>query len=90
MEAYNPQDHSAGIYRNGGPLLLNLLYYTNKSLENAGRPECGKKIGPASAFSPTVNFVSPASVFRHQGQSGTAGHVLVRHCPAMGPICMPD
>jgi hypothetical protein len=27
--------------------------------------------------------VSPASVFRHQGQSGTAGYGLVWHCPAM-------
>jgi hypothetical protein len=24
-----------------------------------------------------------ASEFRHQGQSGTAGHGLVQHCPAM-------
>jgi hypothetical protein len=28
-------------------------------------------------------LVSPASVFRHPGQSATAGHGLVRHCPAM-------
>jgi hypothetical protein len=30
-----------------------------------------------------VNCLSPASAFRHQGHSGTAGHGLVRHCPAM-------
>jgi hypothetical protein len=28
-----------------------------------------------------VNCVNPASAFRHQGQSGTAGHGLVWHCP---------
>jgi hypothetical protein len=27
--------------------------------------------------------VSPASAFRHMVQSGTAGHGLVRHCPAV-------
>jgi hypothetical protein len=37
----------------------------------------------ASAFLRLVNCVSPASAFCHQGQSGTAGHVLVRHCPAL-------
>ncbi len=30
-----------------------------------------------------VNFFSPASVFPHQGQSGTAGQGLVRYCPVM-------
>jgi hypothetical protein len=25
----------------------------------------------------------PASAFRHQGQSGTAGHGLVRQCPTL-------
>jgi hypothetical protein len=42
-----------------------------------------EKVSPESEFPPVVNFVRPASVFRHQGQSGTAGHGLVRHCPAM-------
>ncbi len=37
---------------------------------------------PASAFLPVFNCISPASAFRHQGQSGTSGHGLVRHCPA--------
>jgi hypothetical protein len=39
-------------------------------------PECrnAEKISSASAFSPVVNCLSPASAFRHQGQSGTAGH----------------
>jgi hypothetical protein len=49
-------------------------------------PECwnaGVKDSPASAFSTLVNFPSPASAFRHQGQSGTADHKLVRHCSAM-------
>jgi hypothetical protein len=36
-------------------------------------PECRKKLILASAFLTVVNFVSPASAFRHQGQSGTAG-----------------
>ncbi len=37
----------------------------------------------ASAFLQTVNFLSLASAFRHQGQSNTAGHGIVRHCSAM-------
>jgi hypothetical protein len=39
-------------------------------------PECrnAKTISSASAFSPVANCLSPASAFRHQGQSGTAGH----------------
>jgi hypothetical protein len=83
VEAYALQVHTAGGHRNVGPLLLKFLYVTNKSLVNAGIPKCRKKVSPASAFLPVVNFVSLASVFRHQGQSGTAGHGLVRHCPAM-------
>ncbi len=39
--------------------------------------------GMPEKVSPVVNFFNPASAFRHQGQSGTAGHGLVRHCPAM-------
>ncbi len=46
-------------------------------------PECRRKVSPASAFLPAVNFFSPASAFWHQGQSGTAGDGLVRHCPAL-------
>jgi hypothetical protein len=34
-------------------------------------------------FLPVVCFLSPAYAFRHKGQSGTAGHELVRHQPAM-------
>ncbi len=41
---------------------------------NAGMPRKGS---PASAFLPDVGCVRPASVFRHQGQSATAGHGLV-------------
>jgi hypothetical protein len=44
---------------------------------NIGMPECRRKV------SPVVNFFNPASAFRHQGQSGTFGHGLVRHCPVM-------
>ncbi len=62
--------------------MLLLLYDVEKSYVNAGMPECWRKVSPASAFLPAVNF-GPASAFRHQGQSGTAGHGLVRHCPAM-------
>jgi hypothetical protein len=36
-----------------------------------------------TTFSPAFNLVSPAKLFRHQGQSGTAGHGLVWYCPAM-------
>ncbi len=46
-------------------------------------PECREKVCPASAFLRMVNCVSPASAFRHHGRSSTAGHALVRHCPAM-------
>ncbi len=46
-------------------------------------PECPKKVCPASAFLPIFRSLSPASTIRHQGQSGTAGHGLVRHYPAM-------
>jgi hypothetical protein len=42
-----------------------------------------KKVSPALAFLPVFNWVSPASVFQHYGLSSTAGHGLVRHCPAM-------
>ncbi len=42
--------------------------------------ECQEKVSPASAF---LLVVSPASAFRYQGQSGTDGHGLVRHCPAL-------
>ncbi len=64
--------------------MLFLLYDVESSYVNAGMPE---KSCPASAFLPAVHFFSPASAFRHQGQSGTAGHRLVRHCPAMA-ICI--
>jgi hypothetical protein len=40
-----------------------------------------KVVSPA--FLLVVNWVSPALAFWHQGQSDTAGHGLVRHCPAM-------
>ncbi len=46
--------------------------------------ECRRKVSPASAFLPTVNFLSSASAFRHQGQFVTADHGWeVRHCLAM-------
>ncbi len=83
VEAYTLQLHTAGVYRMSDPTLLNLLYDTDKRLVNAGIPECQKKVSQASAFLPVVIFPSPASVFRHQGQSGTTGHVSVWHCPAM-------
>jgi hypothetical protein len=46
---------------------VNIFY----SILHAGMPE---KVNPAS-----VNCLSPASAFRHRGQSGTAGHGIVRH-----------
>ncbi len=42
----------------------------DQSLVNDGISECRKKVSPASAF-------------RNQGQSATAGHGLVRNCPAL-------
>ncbi len=54
-----------------------------KTHENAGIPERRRKVSPTSACLPEVTFFSPASAFRHKNQSGTAGHGLVRHCPAM-------
>jgi hypothetical protein len=66
-------------------------------------PECREKRGSSiSAFLPEVNFVNPASAFRHQGQSGTAGHGLAQLCPVqvkshffvqsilVGPIAIRD
>jgi hypothetical protein len=50
---------------------------------NTRMPE---KVSPASAFLPVVNRVCPASAFRHQGQSGTTVHGLVRHSLAMCSI----
>jgi hypothetical protein len=49
-------------------------------------PECRRKVSTATAFLPVVSCLSPASAFRHRHsgirvQSGTPGHVLVRHCP---------
>ncbi len=49
---------------------------------NAGMSECRKKVMPASAFSQELSRVSPASVFRHQVQSGT-GLVCSRISPAL-------
>ncbi len=46
-------------------------------------PECRIKVSLTSALLLAVNFFSSASAFRHQGESGTAGHGLVRHCPDM-------
>jgi hypothetical protein len=41
----------------------------------------------SSAFLPEDNFLSLASAFQHQFQSGTAGHGLVWHHPAKWLIC---
>ncbi len=52
-------------------------------------PECrnaNKKFSPASLVFRQFITLSPASAFRHRGQSGTASHGLVRQCPAMA-IC---
>ncbi len=40
--------------------------------------DCRTKFSPASAFLPVTNCPSPASAFRHQGRSGTAGHPPVK------------
>jgi hypothetical protein len=44
-------------------------------------PKCQKKVSPAPAFYRQSTFFSLTSAFLHQGQSGTAGHGLVQHCP---------
>ncbi len=59
-------------------LVLLELHDVEKSYVNAGMPE---KVNPA-LFTGSQLF-SPAPAFRHQGQSGTAGHGLFRRCPAM-------
>ncbi len=43
----------------------------------------GKCLSGISIFT-VVNWVCPASAFRHQGQSGTASHGLVRHRHSYG------
>jgi hypothetical protein len=58
---------------------LFLLDDVEKSHVNAGMSERRRKICPALAFFLAVNFFSPSSAFRYQGQSGTASH----DCPAM-------
>ncbi len=45
--------------------------------------ECWTKVSLASALLPVDNCLSLIPAFRHQGQSGSAGHGIVRHCPAM-------
>ncbi len=42
----------------------------------------GDKVRPETAFFPVVTWINPTSAFWRQGQSGTTGHGLVRHCPA--------
>ncbi len=49
-------------------------------------PECRRKVSPASVFLPVVSCLIRISIPGISGirvQSGTAGHGLVRHCPAM-------
>ncbi len=46
-------------------------------------PECMEKVISTSIFLLLANCVIPASAFRYQGQSSTAGHGLDRYCPAM-------
>ncbi len=62
------------------PLVLNLSFDVQKSYKDAGMPG---KVSPALAFLRSVNSVNPASALQHHSQSDTAGHGLVRHCPAM-------
>jgi hypothetical protein len=38
----------------------------------------GEKVSPASLVLPLVRIIIPASAFRHQRQSGTAGHGTFR------------
>ncbi len=53
---------------------------------HAGMLECqnaDKKFSPASLVFRQFITLSPASAFRHRGQSDTASHGLVRQCPAI-------
>ncbi len=45
--------------------------------------KCREKVILALAFLQAVNCPSLAAAFPHPGQSSTASHILVRHCPAM-------
>jgi hypothetical protein len=48
---------------------------------DARMPECrnaDEKLSPASLVFRLIILLSPASAFRHHGQSGTASHGLVR------------
>ncbi len=87
-----PACFTAGFYsisRQGTP--WRYFFLNEQVMRKARRPRLlksvcrntGEKISPESAFLRLVNCASPASAFRHQAHSGTAGHVLVRHCPAM-------
>jgi hypothetical protein len=65
-------------------MVLLLLYDAiEKSYVTAGMSECQKKVNPSSAFLPLVNCLSRHRHSGIRGQSGTAGHGIVRHCPAM-------
>jgi hypothetical protein len=58
--------------------ILFYYYYYPDPQHFVEMPEYRKKVSPASLVLPLVRRVSPASVFRHQPQSGTAGHGLTR------------
>ncbi len=46
-------------------------------------PDANRKVSSASLVFSQFTTLSPASAFRHRGQSGTASHGLVRQCPVM-------
>jgi hypothetical protein len=46
------------------------------------RQNARDKVSPASEFFTEVICFNPEPAFRHQGQSGIAGHGLVLHCLA--------
>jgi hypothetical protein len=77
------------ISRQGTPCMEVLLGERKSDEENqetsAVISKCrntGEKISPESAFLRLVNCASPASAFRQQAHSGTAGHVISPALPS--------
>ncbi len=53
------------------------------TMDMHGCRNADKKFSPASLVFRQFTTLSPASAFRHHGQSGTASHGPVHQCPAM-------
>jgi hypothetical protein len=64
-------------------MMLLLLYGVENSYVNARMPE--KSYSGINIFTGS-QLIQSASAFQHQAQSGTTGHGLVWHCPAMSRV----